>query len=218
MSGQNKITVSLVLVFLICLLTGAVIYTKPAFADRNGNHHGRRYLDSRHHHNRHYPARGAYVAAVPKGHRVFVHRHVRYHFHGGIWYRPYGSRFVIVAPPIGLVVPFLPPYYATIRVGSVPYYYANEVYYTPVRGGYMIVDPPHEDSAQADSPADKMFVYPRRGQTEQQQSKDEYECHRWAAGQTGYDPTRPNPGEISKRADYQRAMGACLDGRGYTVK
>jgi hypothetical protein len=39
--------------------------------------------------------------------------------------------------------------------------------------------------------------------------------------QTGYDPVQPPAGASQmsqKRADYQRAMGACLDGRGYTVK
>jgi hypothetical protein len=41
--------------------------------------------------------------------------------------------------------------------------------------------------------------------------------------QTGFDPTQPpggspEPQKIEKRADYQRAMSACLDGRGYTVK
>jgi hypothetical protein len=43
-------------------------------------------------------------------------------------------------------------------------------------------------------------------------------------GQTGYDPTKPPPGDLSpvqtsqKSADYQRALGACLDARGYTVR
>jgi hypothetical protein len=82
----------------------------------------------------------------------------------------------------------------------------------------MIADPPKDEAVQTIAPADRLFIYPRRGQNQQQQAKDEYECHRWAADQTGFDPTRPNPGETSKRADYQRAMGACLDGRGYTVK
>jgi hypothetical protein len=69
--------------------------------------------------------------------------------------------------------------------------------------------------------SDKLFLYPRKGQSEQQQAKDRYECHSWAVSQTGYDPTQPpaSAAQMSqKRADYQRAMGACLDGRGYTVK
>jgi len=68
-----------------------------------------------------------------------------------------------------------------------------------------------------------MFIYPRQGQSEQVQADDRYACHLWAVDQTGFDPTQP-PGsspesqKTDKRADYQRAMSACLDGRGYTVK
>ena len=62
-----------------------------------------------------------------------------------------------------------------------------------------------------------------KGQSEKQQAKDRYECHSWAVSQIGYDPTQPTGGmpesqTNQKRADYQRAMGACLDARGYTAK
>jgi hypothetical protein len=72
-------------------------------------------------------------------------------------------------------------------------------------------------------PSEQVFIYPRQGQNEQQQAKDRYECHSWAVNQTHYDPTRPPAGTPAaqmsqQRVDYQRAMGACLDGRGYTVK
>jgi hypothetical protein len=36
-----------------------------------------------------------------------------------------------------------------------------------------------------------MYVYPAKGQTAEQQSKDDYECFSWAKGQTGYDPMNP---------------------------
>jgi hypothetical protein len=49
--------------------------------------------------------------------------------------------------------------------------------------------------------------------------KDKFECHRWAAGQTGFDPTQVGGGSApGKRADYFRAQAACLEGRGYSVK
>src|SRR3954453_20056307 len=35
------------------------------------------------------------------------------------------------------------------------------------------------------------FVYPSRGQSPQQQQKDEFDCHQWAIQQTGYDPANP---------------------------
>lgn len=39
----------------------------------------------------------------------------------------------------------------------------------------------------------QQFVYPAKGQSPDQQKKDEYECHQWAVKQTGYDPTKPAP-------------------------
>ena len=35
------------------------------------------------------------------------------------------------------------------------------------------------------------YVYPAKGQSPEQQKKDEYECHTWAVKQTGYDPAKP---------------------------
>jgi hypothetical protein len=73
-------------------------------------------------------------------------------------------------------------------------------------------------------PPERIFVYPRQGQSEELQAKDRYECHIWAVNQTGCDPTQPSAGEVpeDKRnqmcADYLRAQGACLDGRGYTMR
>ena len=73
------------------------------------------------------------------------------------------------------------------------------------------------------SSAERIFIYPRKGQSEELQAKDRYECHRWAVSQIGYDPTQPTSGmpetQLNQmRADYNRAMGACLDGRGYTMR
>ena len=130
-----------------------------------------------------------------------------------------------------------------------------------------------------------VYIYPNKGQSQQQQSKDRYECHTWAVQQTGFDPTKPQtaqapsappPGKpvvkgavrgaavgavggaiagdagtgaaagaavggllggmkrmdqakaqnqqqaqqqntvAQQQAGYERAMGACLEGRGYT--
>lgn len=37
------------------------------------------------------------------------------------------------------------------------------------------------------------FAYPNAGQSDQQQSKDRYECHQWAVAQTGFDPSTAPP-------------------------
>lgn len=37
------------------------------------------------------------------------------------------------------------------------------------------------------------YAYPNAGQSEQQQSKDRYECHQWSVSQTGFDPSAAPP-------------------------
>jgi hypothetical protein len=123
----------------------------------------------------------------------------------------------------------LPVYYQTMWIDGYPYYYADGDYYAPTTNGYMVVDP----QSQAVSPqtgqqstvelSTKLFIYPRNGQSEKQQEEDRYQCDRWAVGQTGYDPTKPASGmseiQLSQmRSDFKRAMGACLDGRGYSMR
>lgn len=190
------------------------------------------FVDSRYRHNRSYPVRGQFFRTLPRDHRETIYGHSRYYSANGVWYRRHGRRYAVIAPPIGLFVPFLPLVYTTIWMNGIPYYYANETYYTQTPGGYMVVEPPQGEVSEAppnttegsgDTTGSKMFIYPRNGQSEEQQATDRYECHKWAVGQTNYDPTVP-ASEISadrimqKRADYQRAMASCLDGRGYTAK
>jgi hypothetical protein len=45
----------------------------------------------------------------------------------------------------------------------------------------------------ASSAAAQQYVYPAKGQSAEQQKKDEYECHGWAVQQTGVDPTKAAP-------------------------
>jgi len=142
--------------------------------------------------------------------------------------------------------------------------------------------------------ADDLYIYPSKGQSEEQQSRDRYDCNNWAMQQSGFDPSRPvgqgstapppmapttpstgrtaargaavgavggaiggnagkgaaigaasgallggmrrrdemaqqeyaqqqysqqqNAAYSQQRAAYDRAMGACLEGRGYTIK
>jgi hypothetical protein len=214
----------MILLILTLFSTASFLAVAP---EANAEKHSARYRefhDARYHLNRAYPARGQIIRTIPRNYRVVVHRGVSYRFHDGAWYRPRGNSFVVVAPPIGLFVSFLPPYYSTIWVRGVPYYYANDVYYAHSGSGYKIVEPPTEATvSEAPPPADELFIYPRNGQNEQQQAEDRYQCHRWAVSQTGFDPTQPQTGgaetqRMDKRTDYQRAMAACLDGRGYTVK
>jgi hypothetical protein len=72
-------------------------------------------------------------------------------------------------------------------------------------------------AAQASGGAADVYVYPRNGQSDTQTQNDRYECHSWAVGQTGFDPTRATQ-QSGNGADYKRAMVACLDARGYSAR
>lgn len=63
----------------------------------------------------------------------------------------------------------------------------------------------------------ELFIYPREGQSESKRDQDRYECHLWSRDQTSYDPSNPNV-DHGLAPDYHRAISACLEGRGYTVK
>jgi hypothetical protein len=187
-------------------------------------------LDSRYNHGRYYPPVGTVRTALPEGYRPYYQGGSRYYFSGGIWYAPRGPGFVVIAPPPGLVISVLPPYYSTVWFGGVPYYYADNVYYSwqPDQNGYAVVAaPPNADAPSPppapapDSAQPDLMIYPKNGQTKEQQAADQYECHNWAKGQTGFDPTQPGGGangdRESARNSYNRAMSACLQGRGYQV-
>ena len=92
-----------------------------------------------------YPRRGYVVQHLPPRYRVAHHHGHRYYYGGGAWYRPYGSHYVAVDPPVGLVVSFLPQFSTTLHVGGVPYYRAGPVYYVwnPRARGYVVTDRPY---------------------------------------------------------------------------
>ena len=230
MSCLTMSRVALGLLFaLAAVLAAAQEHGYHAHEFREHEFQEHQFLDARYHHDHYYPPHGYVFGALPPGPRVVVHGGVQFYFAAGVWYRPAApGRFVVVAPPIGIVVPVLPPFYTTVWVGAVPYYYANDVYYVQGPQGYTVVAPPPSNVIVeqppppghiAQAPPDQVFIYPRQGQNEQQQAADRYECHRWAVSQTGYDPTlSPGTAPAQKQTEYQRALSACLDGRGYTVK
>ena len=151
------------------------------------------------------------------------------YWHGGYWPRAfYGSGFA-------WFLPILPLAYATYWYSGVPYYYANDVYYTwnPTYDGYTATDPPPvaaDSSGSADVGATaapeadvqnsgpgpggpipgQIFMYPKNGQSSEQQATDRAECQRWATEQAG---------QVAQNgSDYNRAMVACVEGRGYSAR
>jgi hypothetical protein len=166
------------------------------------------------------------------------------YWHGGFWPAAYyGWSYP-------LFLGFLPAVYATYWWGGIPYYYVDNVYYTwnAADNGYVAADPPpaadgYSDDVNAaaaagpaggnaaadNAPPDVaqgaqsnlgIIAYPRNGQSEQQQSTDKFQCHTWAKGQAGFDPSSQSSSNASAsaRSAYGRAMSACLEARGYTVR
>lgn len=135
---------------------------------------------------------------------------------------------------LGLFAATLPWYYSTYWWGGIPYYYADNSYYiwNGDVGQYETVAPPEglttqggaaaPPGGQAPAAQSDLFMYPKAGQTAEQQDRDRYECHRWAADQSGFDPTQaPAPGSqdaAMKRDGYMRAEAACLEARNYSVR
>jgi hypothetical protein len=154
------------------------------------------------------------------------------YWHGAFWphvYLGWDFPWFFGTLPVGCV---------TYWWGGVPYYYWQGVYYawSPDYAGYVVTDPPPVTGGEAQGapppaaaqPGDtggrgalSLYVYPKNGQSEQQTQNDRYQCHEWAVGQTGYDPTNSANDTQATTAtpdSYKRALTACLEARGYSVR
>ncbi|MBV8603312.1 MAG: hypothetical protein JO224_01380 [Pelomonas sp.] len=203
---------------LLTLAAAAALATAPALADEHHDRYvqGRMVLDARYHHDHYYPAVGFFAPVVPRGSVSIVFGGGSYWYGGGVWYRPWNGGFRVIVPPVGVIVPVLPDAFVTLRVGGLPYYYANGVYYQPAPGGYAVVTaPPQADQAVAQPspppapPRPEPIVYPRNGQPPAQQEADMRACNSWAATQ---------PASANDASVFSRAVEACMDGRGYTMR
>ena len=169
--------------------------------------------------NRYYPI-GYQLRTLPRGYFSFSVGSSRYYYQGGVYYRRHGLGYRVVRAPIGAYINVLPYGYRTFYFGGIPYFYASGVYYlwSDHYRSYEVVERPNSISdMQEDQVAEAkdVFVYPTHGQSAEQTSKDRYECYLWAVDQTGFDPSSGEAGDTNA---YRRALGACLEGRGYTVK
>ncbi len=229
----------IIMVFPMFGLISAPVFADSFFENNNRDRYEKKYkkhykqripkgyrYDRRYRHDRYYPPRGFRFHTLPRRHYQIRYRSGPYFYSNGIWYRRTGAHFVVTIPPFGIVVPFLPNFYTTLWVRGVPYYYANDVYYVwqPDRNGYVVTNPPQDINEEETRPlAEQLFIYPKQGQSEKKQADDRFACHQWSAGQTDYDPSKPaeniKQSELSiKYENYQKAMKACLEGRGYSVR
>jgi hypothetical protein len=118
------------------------------------------------------------------------------------------------------------PYYGGawgIRFGiGYGYHYPHRYYYP---SGYFGINVwPRRVAPSAPAPAKmgqggvrKLYVYPAAGQSDERMADDRYECHVWAAGQSGHDPTL-STGSRDDADAYARAFTACMEARRYVVR
>lgn len=69
----------------------------------------------------------------------------------------------------------------------------------------------------ASAVAQQLYIFPKNGQSAEQQAKDKQECESWARGQTGYDPAARPPaqsaapqGGVVRGAARGAAVGAAV--------
>src|ERR1700749_2435813 len=114
------------------------------------------------------------------GHSYYDHGGARLSYDRSHWYRRDHGRTIIIGAPFGAFVPFLPWYYSTIWWDGLPYYYANDTYYTwnADQDQYEVVEPPAgiESEAKLAPAIGDLFVYPKNGQTDDQKMHDEADC------------------------------------------
>jgi hypothetical protein len=80
----------------------------------------------------------------------------------------------------------------------------------PIGSGPVAALPPVAAPPPPAPPAAQVgfYMYPKNGQSAQQQATDQHECEQWATQQAHGATTG---------SDFRRAMVACIDGRGYSV-
>lgn len=106
-----------------------------------------------------------------------------------------------------------------VWVGATLYFLAAGTYYLweDSQQQYLPVQAPAPATLMA--AAVDVIAYPTKGQSEDQQAQDRYECHRWANQQSGAEANSAAPPVTASNADtYRRALSACFTGRGYSVQ
>ncbi|MEJ8569668.1 DUF6515 family protein [Elongatibacter sediminis] len=165
----------------------------------------------------HRPPVGYVVNRLPAKHvRVKGGRH-SYFFHDGLFYERRGKSYVVVRPVVGVRVGVLPAGYISFRIGPARYFHFGGTFYVKDGDDYVVVDAPPGAEQYVSNPSEDLIIYPAEGQSEEQISRDRYECHRWAFETTGFDPSARDP-DYALKPDYNRAMSACLEARGYVIR
>lgn len=153
--------------------------------------------------------------------RIFVSGRP-YFYSNGVYYRSHGAGYIVVSAPIGAFVQTLPAGFVAFTIGLNSYYFVNDTYYAwdETRDGFAVVGKPiGAEEALAKATEGRLYVYPNKGQSEEQQAKDRYECHLWAVSESGIDPSlEETQYTANEQHSYKRAISACLEAKDYTVK
>ncbi|WPN46586.1 DUF6515 family protein [Pseudomonas sp. P8_241] len=168
---------------------------------------------------------GQVIDRFPERDYRVPYRGMDYHYSGGYWYRPLGPRYVVVEPPRGIRVSYLPEYAQQVWIGGALLFLAAGSYYAYQQStqDYVVVEPPvGSPQSQPVPPAGSngydVVAYPANGQSPEQVSGDGFECYQYAVQQSGFDPRtatyQPDPSVVQS---YQQAQGNCLSSRGYQV-
>ena len=85
-----------------------------------------------------HPRHGTIVAKVyhPK---IVVHKGVNFYYAKGVWYKPYGRKYVVCKAPIGVRVRSIPRGYKIVWVNGRKYYTYHGIWYAKKRGFYTVV-------------------------------------------------------------------------------
>jgi hypothetical protein len=121
--------------------------------------------------------------------------------------RPYVGFGYGYGHPVGFYGPYYSPWYYGPRLGVGIH----------VGDRYPVRRVRSERVDAREQRALKLYVYPAAGQSETQTAEDRYQCHVWAADQSGHDPTL-GAGSRDDAESYTRAFTACMEGRNYVVK
>ena len=86
---------------------------------------------------------GETVRVLPPGYVQLSVGGLGYYYYGGVYFRPTpAGPYAAVAPPIGAIVPALPPGAQVVYAGAASFYYAWGAFYLPQGNGFVVVPPP----------------------------------------------------------------------------
>lgn len=170
---------------------------------------------------------GQRIDRFPGDHYRVPYRGSDYFYSSGYWYRPNGPGYVVVAPPRGIRVRYLPDYASRVWIGGGMFFLAAGTYYQWANDTqeYVVVEAPSAPAQSQPQPVPQALAapggydvafYPANGQTPAQMERDRYECQRWAAQQTGFDPGTATYAPSEQVVGlFRQNMANCLASRGY---